>query len=731
MLRRRLMLEADRRGARVELGAVRLGYFAVELRDVTVRPSVGEAFEAQLPLVRLEFEGAPKLTAIRIVGGTVRLRGEAGVVRESVRSLLGPSGREHPGASSTNPLRGWKLVAEKLDFSLNLATGETVHASGVGGVRESGKTSLSFAAFAGAANGHAVSISNGDVVVGPDFALQFARAEALEFSQVLQSSKADEIPGEVARNGATDWPDPARMFHPVLVTSKRFAAHVAPDAQMTVDALSFSRTVRTETLRFGPGPLSVARKQDRVILTFTAVEDSRLNNGTTPLSLEADVPLEGDTIRMRLSGGPVSLAAMGVHEGTKGLFDVSRARVSGKGSLEYAADSETLGFDGELQLRSVSVKDDRLAPLALTNIDAGLRARGQLLRKGELRVKDAQIELGALRAHVQATVATVPDHLKLETKIDVPAVDCQAILDSAPKGLFPVIAAARVSGTFRGHLELSVDTRELRHLGLDYHFDDSCRFIDVPQHLLRERFSRAFTYQTYDPDGGTHETTTGPDTDAWASIEDISPFMVSAVLTTEDGAFFRHKGFNHAAIRASVMANFKARRFVRGASTITMQLAKNLFLFREKALSRKLEEIVLTDYLENAFTKTDLMELYLNVVEFGPNVYGIKQAAEHYFARTPAELNVIECFFLASLLPSPIRRGKLREAGTLSEGWASHVHGLMRAAAAHGKISHAELDEGLATKVVFALPGMPRPDRRPPAAQRRYERRADDTLPLD
>ncbi|MFM9469844.1 biosynthetic peptidoglycan transglycosylase, partial [Streptomyces scabiei] len=88
------------------------------------------------------------------------------------------------------------------------------------------------------------------------------------------------------------------------------------------------------------------------------------------------------------------------------------------------------------------------------------------------------------------------------------------------------------------------------------------------------------------------------------------------------------------------IANLKAHRFVRGASTITMQLAKNLFLSRDKTLSRKFEEVLLATYLEDTFKKEELMELYLNLIEFGPDVYGVVQAAEHYFGRAPIELNL-------------------------------------------------------------------------------------------
>ena len=189
--------------------------------------------------------------------------------------------------------------------------------------------------------------------------------------------------------------------------------------------------------------------------------------------------------------------------------------------------------------------------------------------------------------------------------------------------------------------------------------------------------------------------------------------MQVAVLTTEDGHFYHHKGFNHAAIRNALIANLKARRFVRGASTITMQLAKNLFLSREKTLSRKLEELVLADYLEQAFSKAEMMELYLNVIEFGPNLYGITAAAQHYFGRKPSELNLAECLFLSSILPQPLAFHKAWEKPELGEGWMRTIRARMEVAAMTSEISPAELAEGLTEVVRFHHdsdpPVVPRP----------------------
>lgn len=290
-----------------------------------------------------------------------------------------------------------------------------------------------------------------------------------------------------------------------------------------------------------------------------------------------------------------------------------------------------------------------------------------------------------------------------------------------------------MTGTFGATAQVAFDTRTIDKLLLDYKVDDTCRFLEVPRDLSRDRFARPFTYRTYHPDGTAAETTTGPGSTDWTDLDDISPFMVAAVLTTEDGAFYKHHGFNHAAIRGSVQANLKARRFVRGASTITMQLAKNLFLSRSKNLSRKVEEVILTDYLEQVFQKDEMMELYLNVVEFGPDVYGITRAAEHYFGRKPEELNLPEAFFLATLLPSPIRYGKLRERGQVTDGWMKHLRALMEIAAKNGKISRAELAEGLEQTITFVKSGDPRPEPRKAVSSKRRDAEGDDVnwQPLD
>jgi membrane peptidoglycan carboxypeptidase len=138
-------------------------------------------------------------------------------------------------------------------------------------------------------------------------------------------------------------------------------------------------------------------------------------------------------------------------------------------------------------------------------------------------------------------------------------------------------------------------------------------------------------------------------------LEQISPFLRNCILTTEDPSFFYHRGFVTEAFRQSIAKNIRTGKFKRGASTISMQLMKNVFLSREKTMSRKLEEIVLVYILENnrIVSKERMYEVYLNIIEWGPNVYGIGEAARFYFQKSPDKLTLSESMFLATLVPSP------------------------------------------------------------------------------
>jgi monofunctional biosynthetic peptidoglycan transglycosylase len=141
----------------------------------------------------------------------------------------------------------------------------------------------------------------------------------------------------------------------------------------------------------------------------------------------------------------------------------------------------------------------------------------------------------------------------------------------------------------------------------------------------------------------------------WVGPERISPRLVQAVLASEDANFFGHDGIDWIAVRDAAEHDLKAGRFARGASTITQQLAKNLWLGTRKSLWRKAEEAVLAAKLERTLSKRRILTLYLNVVELDDGVFGVEAGARHRFGTTAADLTTAQAVVLASMLPAPRR----------------------------------------------------------------------------
>lgn len=139
---------------------------------------------------------------------------------------------------------------------------------------------------------------------------------------------------------------------------------------------------------------------------------------------------------------------------------------------------------------------------------------------------------------------------------------------------------------------------------------------------------------------------------SWVSLKDISKYAKWAIVLSEDWGFYDHQGIDVNQMRVAFDEMLGGTRF-RGASTITQQTVKNIFLSEERTIWRKVHEIILAQKLERAVSKERILEAYLNSIEFGPGIYGIKNASLHYFKKAPRYLTPREGAFLAMMLPSP------------------------------------------------------------------------------
>jgi len=163
----------------------------------------------------------------------------------------------------------------------------------------------------------------------------------------------------------------------------------------------------------------------------------------------------------------------------------------------------------------------------------------------------------------------------------------------------------------------------------------------------------SFQITVHDWEGNNVPFTVGPGNPSWTPLSGIPLHLRNAVLAGEDFSFYSHNGVDWYEVKESFYRNLKLGRYVRGASTITQQLAKNLFLSREKTLTRKIRELILARRFENVLSKDRILELYLNVVELGELVYGIGEGSRYHFGKDTAEISLRESTFLVAMLPGP------------------------------------------------------------------------------
>ena len=143
------------------------------------------------------------------------------------------------------------------------------------------------------------------------------------------------------------------------------------------------------------------------------------------------------------------------------------------------------------------------------------------------------------------------------------------------------------------------------------------------------------------------------DREHYVTLDEIPRSLKQAIVAIEDNRFYSHKGFDPEGIARATVVNVEAGQIEEGASTITQQLVKNLFLTQEQSFTRKIEEILLAINLERNFTKDEILELYLNTIYFGSNFYGVYEAAEGYFGKEPEDLTLAESALLAGLPQAP------------------------------------------------------------------------------
>jgi len=242
-----------------------------------------------------------------------------------------------------------------------------------------------------------------------------------------------------------------------------------------------------------------------------------------------------------------------------------------------------------------------------------------------------------------------------QLKLSMPSTESEVFFNSLPKGLFQSFENFRSNGQLSYSLDFLLNEANPDSLIFNSNFNSSKLKIASYGNSELNKLNSEFLYTAYERGFPVRSFLVGESNPDFYTINEISPYLRSSILCSEDGDFYWHKGFNERAFRKSIATNFKEKKFKRGGSTISMQLVKNVFLTRNKTVARKLEEALIVWLIENnrIVSKDRMYEVYLNIIEWGPNVYGIGEACEYYFKKRPSELSIQESIFLAMIIPRP------------------------------------------------------------------------------
>lgn len=499
----------------------------------------------------------------------------------------------------------------------------------------------------------------------------------------------------------------------------------APPIALEFDTLRYA--LRTEQI-----DLTVASR-------FTVDERSAGTANLTAAWNHSDNKLDLNLDAVDIAFGKLLSGVVGTDGGEQqGLVNVQ---------VDYRSDDKGPGinFTGKASLRDLKLSHRRLrAPLEVAEVAYEWKALRGGADKKTLRWEKGDgnfngIPFSLRLALGKFNLAKWPIADRIDLQVGVPETDAMRLFDAIPPSLRAELNGTKMAGSWGFDLDVSVGMKETdkgiriaieEPRTFDIH-DDSLALISLPEPVDVRRLNRDFHFTftgsegsvTRDlymrapgawmygqpdtdapdaPDLPGDEADTGGATNGWVKFENMNYYLVATQLYRENGTFFQKEGgINETELRRVIEEAINRRKLGRGASTISMQLVKNVFLSHERAVERKFQEIFLTYWLNRVVPKPRILEVYLNMIEWGKGINGLADAAKYYFNKTPHELTLAESVWISSISPAPLRRENQRATGV--PPWFREVIAYtIRGMGKRGKLSEAEVARGLRERIRFA-----------------------------
>ncbi|NUM79447.1 transglycosylase domain-containing protein [bacterium] len=344
--------------------------------------------------------------------------------------------------------------------------------------------------------------------------------------------------------------------------------------------------------------------------------------------------------------------------------------------LSLEENSEYDRLHATLNIYDLGIHSDAIADEKLSNMSIGFDLNLDLAPNDIIINPQTRFYLNKINFNVSGEMANLHDKPLYQFRVEMPEITINDFMFSIPSALKRKLEGFRANGSMAYAFDLKIDMAHLDSIRFDPEFTLSHDFklYNLGDSInVRKLLDTAFAHAVITEDGDDSVIVVGKGNKYFTPIDSIPSYLVKSVLFCEDVSFFKNDGFNLLQIQKSIADNIRAKRFARGASTISMQFVKNIYLSREKTISRKFQELILT-WLINREKMLDrnkikenhkkrLLEIYLNIIEWGPDVYGIGRASEFYFKKLPAQLSVPEAVFLATIIPNPKKYGRYFDNG--------------------------------------------------------------------
>ena len=415
---------------------------------------------------------------------------------------------------------------------------------------------------------------------------------------------------------------------------------------MKVENLSFKlddngkkTTINFQKLRLVNKQLETSIKVE----TNTFTQRIRIAGLADPRNKTADIRF------FNIDSGAIKVPYLDERYNLKSSFDSIRINIQ---NIDKSGGE--LHFDGFASIANLMINHKKIANKDVIIKNAKFDFRF-LLGSDFISIDSSStVQFNKVKFHPYLAYETEEDTV-YKLKVTIPKMKAQDFIVSLPDGLFTHFQGMEAQGNFEYKLDFMFNKNKPNKLIFDSKLKKENLKITKYGEANLNKLNGEFIYRAIIQNVQQRPVLVGSENPNYTPMDQISPYLQKCVLTSEDPSFFSHRGFINEAFKQSILKNIRTKKFSRGASTISMQLIKNVFLTREKTVSRKLEEILLVYILENnrIASKERMLEVYFNVIEWGPNVYGIGEAAQFYFQKKPIDLTLKECLFLATIVPKP------------------------------------------------------------------------------